>query len=177
MTCPLLCNARCTVSVVKVVDIPVVTQAILMVSTVLNTVEILQLQIVDKVIDVSVVQVQQVLGGSLWRQSRSHSCSSLIVDSVVRMPVVVQRQVPNGSDVQKTVKVPQLQYIRTGWSMSLLCRSCWRSSSTTSPYGGYGGGDGDFGGFFALLRVLSASFRSPRRRRVFRRRGLMPIRP
>ena len=25
--------------------------------------------------------------------------------------------------------------------MSLLCRSCWRSSSTTSPYGGCGGGD------------------------------------
>ena len=105
LTWPLLCNARCTVSVVKVVDIPVVTQAILMVSTVP------QLQFIDKVIDVSVVQVQQVLGSSLWRQSRSHSCSSLIVDTVVHMPVVVQRQVPNRSDVQETVKVPQLQYI------------------------------------------------------------------
>ena len=101
LTCPLLCNARCTVSVVKVVDIPVVTQAILMVSTVLNTKEILQLQFIDKVFDVSVVQVQQVLGCSLWRQSRSHSCSSLIVDPVVHMPVVAQRQVPNGSDVRK----------------------------------------------------------------------------
>ena len=81
---------RCAVSVVKVVDIPVVTQAIFIVSTVLNIIEILQLQVVDKVIDVSVVQVQQVLGGNLWRQSRSHSCSSLIVDTVVHMPVVVQ---------------------------------------------------------------------------------------
>ena len=139
MTCPLLCNARCTASVVKVVDIPVVTQAILMVSVVLITIEILQLQFIDKVIDVSVVQVQHVLGCSLWRQSRSHSCSSLIVDTVVHMPVVVQRQVPNGSDVQKTAKVPQLQCIWTRWSMSLLCRSCWRSSSTTSPCGGHGG--------------------------------------
>ena len=49
---------------------------------------------------------------------------------------------------------------------------------SSSPYGGYGGGDGFFGGFsafFALLRVipeLSASFRSPRWRRVLCHRGL-----
>ena len=88
-------------------SIPVVTQVVLMVSTVLNTTEFLQLQFIDRVIEVSVVQVQQVLWGSLWGQSRSHSCSSSIADIVVRMPVVAQRQVPNGSDVQKTVKVPQ----------------------------------------------------------------------
>ena len=40
------------------------------------------LQYIDKAIAVF-VQVQQVLGGSLWRQSRSHSCSSLIVDTGV----------------------------------------------------------------------------------------------
>ena len=49
---------------------------------------------------------------------------------------------------------------------------------SSSPYGGYGGGDGVFGGFsafFALLRIvpeLSAIFRSPRWRRVLCHRGL-----
>ena len=39
------------------------------------------------------------------------------------MPVVVQRQMPDGSEVKKTLKVPQVQYFLNRWSMSSLCRS------------------------------------------------------
>ena len=52
-------------TVVKVVDIPVVAQMQFpLVLTVQKTIVILQLQFIDEVFDVSVVQVQQVLGCS-----------------------------------------------------------------------------------------------------------------
>ena len=69
---------------VKVVDITVVSHG-----PVQQTTEILQLQSIDKVFDVPVVQVQQILRvQAVRRQSRSHSCSSLNMDVVVDMPVV-----------------------------------------------------------------------------------------
>ena len=49
-----------------------------MVLTAQKTIVILQLQFIDKVFDVSVVQVQQVRVQSVRRQSSSHSCSSLL---------------------------------------------------------------------------------------------------
>ena len=105
-----------------------------MVSTALNTTEFLRLQFIDKMNEVSVVQVQQVLWGSLWRQSRSHSCSLLIADIVVRMPVVEQRQVPNGSDVQKTVKVPQFAVHLNRVVDVLVVRRCSSSTVMTPPW-------------------------------------------
>ena len=90
-------------TVVKVVDISVVAQRPFpLVLTVQKTIVILQLQFTDKVFDVRVVQVQQFLRvQSVRRQSRSHSCSSLQLDTVVHVPVVVRRQMPDGSDVRK----------------------------------------------------------------------------
>ena len=38
---------------------------------------------------------------SVRRQLRFHSCSSLKLDTVVDMPVVVQRQMPGGSEGRK----------------------------------------------------------------------------
>ena len=65
-----------------------------MVLTVQKTMEILQLQLIDKVFDVSVVQVQQVRVQSVRRQ--------------VELPQL--QPVEHGHRVQKTVTVPQLQY-------------------------------------------------------------------
>ena len=102
LTCPLLCNARCAVRVVKVVDISVVAQMQFpLVLNVQNTIEILQLQFIDKVIDACCAGPASSRVQSVRRQSRSHSCSSLKLDTVVHMPVVVQRQMPDGSDVRK----------------------------------------------------------------------------
>ena len=88
---------------VKVVDISVVAQRQFpLVLTVQKTIVILQLQFIDKVFDVSVVQVQKVPRvQSVRRQSRSHSCRSVQLDTVVHLPVAVQRQMPDGSDVRK----------------------------------------------------------------------------
>ena len=59
---------------------------------------------IDKEFDVPVVQVLQVRVQFVRRQSRSHSCSSVLcVDTVVHMPVAVQRQMPSGSDVTVAV--------------------------------------------------------------------------
>ena len=61
----MLCIARCQFTDVKVVDISVVAQRQFpLVLTVQQTTEIPQLQSIDEVFDVSVVQVQQVLGCS-----------------------------------------------------------------------------------------------------------------
>ena len=75
-----------------------------------QTTEILQLQYIDKVFDDLVVQVQQVPRvQTVRRQSSSHSCSSVQLDTVVHMPVVVQRQMLM-VQTSENVKVPQLQY-------------------------------------------------------------------
>ena len=72
-----------------------------MVLTFQKTIEILQLQFIDKEFDVSVVQVQQFSGAVGEETVKLHSCSSLNLDTVVHMPVAVQRQLLGGSDVRK----------------------------------------------------------------------------
>ena len=100
---------------------------------------------------------------SVRKQSSSHSCSSLQLDTVVHMPIVVQRQTPM-VQTSENCESPAVAVHLNRWSMSLLAQFIDRSS----PYGGCGGGDGFFGGFsafFALFRIvleLSASFLSPR---------------
>ena len=82
-----------------VVDIPVVVQRLVfMVLTVQQTIELPQLRFIDKVFYVFVVQVRQIPRvQSVERPSSSHSCSSLLLDTVVHMPVCVQRQMLDGS--------------------------------------------------------------------------------
>ena len=58
-----------------------------MVQAVQRTIEILKLQFIDKVFDFW-LQVQQVRVKSVRRQSCSHSCSPLSMDTVVAIPVV-----------------------------------------------------------------------------------------
>ena len=60
-----------------------------------KTIEILQLQFIDKVVVVCCARSSKFgCMQSVWRQSSSHSCSPLSMDTVVAMPVVVQRQMP-----------------------------------------------------------------------------------
>ena len=97
----------------KVVDISVVAQR--QFPLVQLSIEILQLQYIDKVIDVSVVQVQQVRVQSVRRQSRTHGqgCCMPVVwsmswgssSTVVDVPVIMQRR------WFATVEVPQVQFI------------------------------------------------------------------
>ena len=102
MTCPFLCNARCAVRVVKVVDISVVAQKQCpFVLAVQKTIEILQLQFIDKVFDsavgeetVELSQLQLVEPGHC--RARARRCATTAARWFRR---------------QKTVKVPQLQYI------------------------------------------------------------------
>ena len=63
-----------------------------------TTTEILQLQSTDKVFDVCCAGPASSRVHSVRRQSSSHSCSPLCMDTVVAMPVVVQRQMPGGSE-------------------------------------------------------------------------------
>ena len=58
-----------------------------MVQAVQRTIEVLKLQFIDKVFDFW-LQVQQVRVKSVRRQSSSHSCSPLNMDTVVAIPVV-----------------------------------------------------------------------------------------
>ena len=184
-------------------------------------IEILQLRFIDKVVDVCCAGPAVLWMQSWRRQPSSQSCSPLSMDTVVAMPVVVQRQLPGGSDVRKTAKVPQLQYIlyavdvlvvqvhlgsSSSRTRSLTCplcsttgflrtvkvpqiqfiagvfgHSCCATETGTHAFssGGYGGDEGffrPFRAFFALVQVvleLSASFRSPRWRRVLCHRGLL----
>ena len=137
-----------------------------MVLTVLKTIEILQLQFIDKVIDVSVVQVQQVPRvQSVRRQSRSHSCSSLQRGHLSftcssscndRCRVVQTSENCEGPAVAVHLNVVDVPVVHV----------CWRSSSRSSPYGGYGGVR-VFAVKYGIFRAppgrleLSASFSEP----------------
>ena len=117
------------------------------------------MQFIDKVFDVSVVQVQQVPRmQSVRRQSSSHSCSPLSMDTVVDMPVVVKRQMAGGScsrgsvpkimgnregDTACAMEVPQMQrpcdhaalravFMAMGWLMGAGCDFAAVSRSSRS---------------------------------------------
>ena len=137
LACPLLCNARCAVHgrqgrrhLCRGAD--AVSHG-----AVQRTIVVLQLQFIDKVFDVSVVQVQQIPRvPSVRRQSRSHSCNRRIRAWTRSLKCPLCNDKCPWFSVQKTAKVPQLQYIRTCGRCP-----CWRSSSTkSSPFGGCGGG-------------------------------------
>ena len=128
-----------------------------------------------------------------WRrQPTSHSCSSLnsgqvvacplcattdavwsmtwrSLSTVVDVPVIMQRRFVS------TVEVPQIQFI-AGVGGHSSSQQRWALGFHS---GGYDGDEGFFGlfrPFFALLRVvpdLSASFRTPRWRRVLCHPGLL----
>ena len=131
----------------RVVDLSVVLQRrVPTVQTVQKTGEIPQLQFLDKVDDARCCTTTGAGSGQSRNLWRFRSCSAL-----------------------------------TRWTTSLLCRSSCRlrclrfSSSAELDYDGSEGVFRPFWPFFALLRVLpelSAIFRSPRWRRVLRRRGL-----
>ena len=95
LTCP-LCNVVHS-SRVKVVDTSVVAQ--MQIPLFLLIIEILQLQYIDKVIDVGFAG-PAVFGAIV---------EELSMDTVVAMLVVVQRQLPWFRG-QKTAQVPQFQY-------------------------------------------------------------------
>ena len=63
-----------------------------MVLTVQKTIVILQLQFIEKVVDIWVCRSCSSSVLSWGRQSSSHHCSRRALDQVVDMPVVVQRQ-------------------------------------------------------------------------------------
>ena len=90
------------------------------------------MQLIDKVVDVPVGQVQQiprVLSVKTVEIPQLHSSISL--DKVVDMPVVFNDKCPWVS-VQKTAKVPQLHALFR-WPMSLVCRfRCRRSSAVVN---------------------------------------------
>ena len=95
--------------VVQVVAFVVVQRRFPMVQTVLRTMVFLLLQSVDKVFDVSVVQVQQIPRVQSGRgQPRSHRCSRWSTDDVVACPLCATT-VDGWFGVQNTALVPQLQ--------------------------------------------------------------------
>ena len=139
------------------------------------------------------------------------------MDTVVAMPVVVQRQLP-WFRRQKTAQVPQLQYfyvvdvpvvqvylscpgldkvvdkpvivndrvLHSGGASNSVHRLfswtfqlCNTDGYDASSIFGYGGDEGFFDAFCVIFRAppvvpeLSASFRSPRWRRVLCHRGLL----
>ena len=87
----------------QVVDTSFMAQRqFLMVQTVRRTIDIEQL--LYTVIDVPVVRSHSSRVQTWRRQLSSHSCSSsFCVDTVVHIPVVVQRQMPGGSVVTVAV--------------------------------------------------------------------------
>ena len=80
---------RCEVRGVKVVDISVVAQMQFPLTT-----EILHLQFIDKMFDAYCAGPASSRVQSWRRQSSSHSCCPFSMDTVIAMPVVVQRQLP-----------------------------------------------------------------------------------
>ena len=132
------------------------------------------MQFLDKVVN-SVV-VQRLVTGC----DRAENCGGSAVacyDKVVDVPVV---QFIDGLDVPVIMQRRRSRDSEGATdsvhrqSRGHSCRN--RDGSAPSVYGGDEGFFRGFSAFFALLRVvpeLSASFRSPRRRRVLRRRGLL----
>ena len=124
--------------------------------TVQKTIEILQLQFIDKVFDVCCA------GPASSRVQSERRAPTVAARRILAWTRLSTCPLMSTTDArwfrsQKTVNVQQLQYFLNGWSISLLCRSRWRSSSRSSPYGGYGGGMWVFGVFsaiFALLQVV-----------------------
>ena len=210
LTCPLWCNVMHS-SCVQVVDICGGADADSFGPSLQKIIEILQLQFIDKVVDVCscavveetaelpqlrrfawtlalhmpVVVQRQLPGGSDGRKlRRSRSCSTSSrdrcpccagssgfvksLDKVVDMPVIV-----NDSGVAHSRGASDSVHRQTPWTLLLWNKRRERIFQQWR----YGGGEGILSGvsaFFALLRVvpeLSASLRSPRRRRVLRCRG------
>ena len=122
----------------------------LLVLIVQKTIVILQLQFIDKVLDVPVVQVRQVPRvQSVRRQSRSHSCSSLQLDTVVHMPVVVQRQMPDGSDVRKLCRCSTYEPV-----VDALACAVHRQPHRMAAMAVWRGFSAAFQAFFTLLQVV-----------------------
>merc|ERR1740116_623612 len=75
-----------------------------------KTVEVPQVQHVDKIIDVPVVK--QVEVPQIQKIPKTVEVPQIqYIDKVVDIPVVKQRQVPMVQKIQKTVDVPQIQYL------------------------------------------------------------------
>ena len=119
LTCPLLCNAKCAVSLACRRH-PVVAQT--QIPMVRFTTEILQMQYIDKVIDVCCEGPRCALSVGDTRDPTV--AARFFSDQVVDIPVVFMTGA--GVEVQKTATVPQLQHIRQGGR-----HPCWRSSSTS----------------------------------------------
>ena len=69
-----------------------------------NTVDVPQVQFIVRAVDIPVVQQRD------GPEDRGDSRSA-VLDKVVDMPIMVQRQVPMIQSVQKTVEDPQMQYM------------------------------------------------------------------
>ena len=96
----------------------------------LVTMEIPQLQIIDKVIDVCCAGPANP-GAAVRRQSRSHSCISNSLDNVVDILVVAQMQITLGSF---TTEILQLQYIDKVLNVSVVhVQQCRRGEDSRVP--------------------------------------------
>merc|ERR1719284_1005822 len=81
-----------------------------MVQTVQKTVEVPQLQFIDKVVDIPVVAQRQI--PMVQTVQKTIEIPQLqYVDKVVDVPVVQVVQVPQVQVVEKTVEIPQLQIV------------------------------------------------------------------
>ena len=107
LTCPLLCNAVRSLRV-EVVDISVVAQVQIPLVP-LKLVEILQLQSIDKVVDVCCTG-PAVLGCSRGGDSRAPTVAARFAWTLSLPCPSLCNDSCRGSG-QKTVKVPQLQYV------------------------------------------------------------------
>ena len=134
LTCPLLCNVVHSLCV-EVVDFSVVAQMQIPLVP-LKLMEILQLQFIVRCL---LCRLSSFWVQSVRRQSCSNSCSPLSMDIVVAMPVVVQRQLPGGSDVRKLRRSRSCSSFERGrcpccagghlgssnsWTRSLTCPLC-----------------------------------------------------
>ena len=179
LTCRLLCNARCAVHGRQGRRHPCRGAEAVSHGAVQQTTEILQLQSIDNVSmsllcrsskfssadgeeTVELPQLQLVDASTL-----SFTCPSLCNDRC--------RVVQTSENCESPAVAVHLNVVVDVPVVQVLLAKLIDSSSS---YGGYGVGDGVFGGFsafFALLRIvpeLSASFWSPRWRRVLCHRGL-----
>ena len=130
LTCPLLCKAKCAVyaacrrhPVVAQTQIPMVTT------------EILQMQHIDKVIDVYCAGLRCALSVETVEIPQLQHVSS----RTMSLTYPLCSTTGAGVEVQKTASVPQLQHIRQGGRYP-----CWRSSTTRF------GRDADIHAFIAV---------------------------
>ena len=102
LTCPLLCNVGVQFACQGRQHLSRGADAVSLGLSVQKTIEILQLQFIDKVFDVCCAG-PAVLGCRRGGDSRAPTVAARFAWtlSFVAMPVVVQRQLPGGSDVRK----------------------------------------------------------------------------